>query len=322
MAPNPSPAPSLADVRPVPAAVTASHPELATVSPVAQNSNDPHALDLQTCFQYTAVRDDSLKISMQDIYIAQAQLSQSIAALWPTFTATNQQEFVHYHQSNSNSISILGNSTIEGNRNYTSQSHVTMNLTLFNGGQNWNNLAASEAAVAAKKQTLSRDYQTIYQSVAQAFYDVLQYQGDMVVQSDLIDGLRARVDDLRDRVKLGRSRPSELLQAQTDLANAKETYEQQRGSVNSAKETVAFYIGVPSGYFKLKDTQKFPTVTQLESTSSAKPVTGPTSSRRSTACARPSAISPSRKASFGRPSPRKATTSTRRIRFRTTSMRP
>ena len=140
-----------------------------------------------------------------------------------------------------------------------------MSYTVFNGGQNWNNLAASEAAVAAKKQTLARNYQTIYQDVAQAFYDVLQYEGDMYIQADLIDALKARVDDLRDRVRLGRSRPSELLQAQTDLANAKETYEQQRGSLNASKETVAFYIGVPSGQFKLKDTQPFPSAAQLES---------------------------------------------------------
>ena len=257
-------APVLPDVRPIPLAVKASHPELATVSPIAQNARNPQALDLQACFQLTAVRDDSLKISMEDIEIARAQLSQSIAALWPTFTVNNQQQFLHYRNPASGGFSILGNSTISGNRNYTSQSNVNMTYTLFNGGQNWNNVGASSAAVAAKRQTLARDYQTIYQDVAQAFYNVLQYEGDMTVEADLIDALRARVDDLRDRVNLGRSRPSELLQAQTDLANAKFTYEQQRGSLNAAKETVAFYIGVPSARLELKDTQKFPSAAQLE----------------------------------------------------------
>ena len=82
----PATGPTGADVRPVPLAVRASHPELATVSPIEANAHDPHALDLQTCFMLTAVRDDSLKINMEDIEIARAQLSQSIAALWPTFT--------------------------------------------------------------------------------------------------------------------------------------------------------------------------------------------------------------------------------------------
>ena len=257
-------APVMPDVRPIPLAVKASHPELATVSPIAQNTNDPKALDLQTCFQLTAVRDDSLKISMEDIEVARAQLSQSIAALWPTFTVNNQQQFLHYRNPAVGGFSILGNATIEGNRNYTSQSNVNMTYTIFNGGQNWNNVGASSAVVAAKRETLARDYQTIYQNVAQAFYNVLQYEGDMTVQADLIDALRARVDDLKDRVNLGRSRPSELLQAQTDLANAKVTYESQRGSLNAAKETVAFYTGIPAAYLQLKETQKFPSAAQLE----------------------------------------------------------
>jgi outer membrane protein len=262
MATNASP--DMPDIRAVPNAVRASHPELALVSPVDANARNPHALDLQTCFQLTAIRDDSLKISMEDIEIARAQLSESIAALWPTFTANNQQQFLHYIGPSAGGFTILGNSTITGNRNYTSQSNVQMSYTIFNGGQNWNNVGASARVVAAKRETLARDYQTIYQDVAQAFYNVLEYEGDMNVESDLIDALRARVDDLRDRVNLGRSRPSELLQAQTDLANAKFTFEQQRGSSNAAKETVAFYTGIPSADLVLKDTQQFPTAAQLE----------------------------------------------------------
>jgi len=277
--PVPSSGPSTADVRPVPLAVTASHPELATVSPIEANAHNPRALDLQTCFQLTAVRDDSLKISMEDIEVARAELSQSLAALWPTFTANNQQEWLHYSSTSSTGFSIpsfgggaggaggtpVTDISIAGNNpTHESQSNVTMTYTLFNGGQNYNNVGASRAAVDAKRETLARDYQTIYQDVAQGFYNVLQFEGDLVVQHDLVEALSARVDDLRDRVKLGRSRPSEMLQAQTDLANARVTEEQQRGSENAALETVAFYIGVPSGRFVLKDTGRFPSAQDLE----------------------------------------------------------
>ena len=270
--------PSTADVRPVPLAVKASHPELATVSPIEANAHDPRALDLQTCFQLTAVRDDSLKISIQDIEIARAQLSQSLAALWPTINATNQQELLHYSNPSGGgfSVSDLGTSgtgtgaPVTGlsfsnkNRTYQSQSNVTLSYTLFNGGQNYNNVGASSENVVAKRQTLAREYETIYQDVAQGFYNVLQYQGDLVVQHDLVEALSARVDDLQQRVKLGRSRPSEMLQAQTDLANARVTEEQQRGSENAALETVAFYVGIPAGHFVLKDAGHFPSAQDLE----------------------------------------------------------
>jgi outer membrane protein len=277
--------PDLADIRAVPEVVRASRPDQALVSPIADNARDPYAIDLQTCFQLTAIRDDSLKISLQDVRIAQAQLSQSIAALWPTFTGTNQQQFLHYlgpasgisfTSFGTTGTSGTGSSTAsptastttvaatEGNRNYESQSNITMNYTIFNGGQNWNTVGASSALVAARRQTMARDYQTIYQDVAQAFYNVLQYEGDEAIQRDLVKALAARVDDLRGRVSLGRSRPSELLQAQTDLANARVTVQADIGSINASMETLAFYTGIPSSRLRLKDTQKFPTVSQLE----------------------------------------------------------
>jgi outer membrane protein len=211
------------------------------------------------------VRDDSLKISLQDVRVAQAQMSQSIAALWPTFTATNQQEFIHYINPNQITGVNIVNGTTESNLiNYTSESNVNMTWTLFNGGQNFNKVGAASAEIAAKRQTLARDYQTIYQDVAQAFYNVLEFQGDLAIQSDLVQALAARVDDLKDRVSLGRSRPSELLQAQTDLANARVTIQSDIGSANAAMETLAFYTGIPAAQLKIKDTQKFPSVDQLE----------------------------------------------------------
>ena len=68
-----------------------------------------------------------------------------------------------------------------------------MSYTLFNGGQNYNNGGREpRGPVAAKRETLAREYQTIYQDVAQGFYNVLQYEGDMVIQHDLIEALSAR----------------------------------------------------------------------------------------------------------------------------------
>ena len=70
----------------------------------------------------------------------------------------------------------------------------------------------------------------------------------MIVQADLIDALRARVDDLKDRVNLGRSRPSELLQAQTDLANAQGDLRSSSAARSTPRRRrVAFYIGIPAG---------------------------------------------------------------------------
>ena len=222
--------PDLADIRAVPNVVRAEPSgKLALVSPIAAAANDPRALDLETCFRLTAVRDDSLKISLQDVRVAQAQMSQSIAALWPTFTGTNQQQFLHYSKTSQGvSFTSLGAGTGGGtpttttvtetanNVTYQSQSNITMNYTVFNGGQNLNNVGAASAAIAAKRQTLARNYQTIYQDVAQAFYNVLQFQGDLVIQHDLIEALAAR------RAGGGFGQDEEFLQARQPVVQRSE----------------------------------------------------------------------------------------------------
>lgn len=268
--PTPSPDASAADqpgpmtmaVRQDPDTPSGITPEAATLSPIARNADKPNALDLQTCFRYTAIRNDTLKISLEDILIARAQLSQQIANLWPTFTVSNQQQFVHYV--NPRGTSFINNTFSNSPRNYNSDSHVEMTMTLFNGGQNWNNIAGADATLQSKKFTLQRSYQTIYQSVAQAFYQILQYEGDLAVLQDLAQALDARDRELQDRVKIGRSRPAELLQAEVTLATTRVTIEQTKGSLANAKETLAYYTGIPSKDLEVKETQKLPATQALE----------------------------------------------------------
>jgi outer membrane protein len=238
-------------------------PEKALISPIFANNQNRKALDLQTCFRLTAVRDDTLKINLQNILISRAQLSQQIAAFYPTFTVNNSQEFLHYLQSEGG-FNIVNGAISSGVRNYQSNSNVAMNYTVFNGGQNINNYFGARDTIAAKKFTLERTYQTIYQSVAQAFYQVLQYEGDITVLQDLVKALQARVVELQDRVAIGRSRPAELLQAEVTLATTRVTIEQTKGSLASARETLAYYIGIPSDRFEVKETQTLPEARPLE----------------------------------------------------------
>ena len=108
----------------------------------------------------------------------------------------------------------------------------------------------------------------------------------MVIQHDLIEALSARVDDLTQRVKLGRSRPRKCCRRRPTWPTRAMTEEQQRGSDNAALETLAFYIGIPASRIVLKDTRA---VSHARSSSNitcsrAAPARHPLAGR--TACAR------------------------------------
>lgn len=224
----------------------------------AGKSEVSETLDLETCFKLSAVRSDTLAISEQEIRAANARYQQAISALFPTVTFNSQQFF-----QNKAATTVTGGRFIGGSE-YSSQNAINVSQPLFMGFQDFNQAAANRAETEARQFDLQRNYQTLYQDVATAFYQIVQNERDLDILADLKKALEGRVAELNRRVDLGRSRPAELLQARSDLATVKVTIEQTKGLRNAARESLAFYIGRPAQSFQLKDTMAFPGPQELE----------------------------------------------------------
>jgi len=255
-------------------AETTSHPaappiskEASIASPLDAASQDLSALTLQDCFRLTALRSDSLKIDEQSVRAAYARMLQAVAGLFPTVNLVNTQNFYPVkHSTGSSSTGTFGSgSTSFNNNGYSSSTRLTLSQTIFNGFSNYNQVGAGHEAVEASRYNLQRSYQTLYENVASAFYQILTNQGDLVILGNLVQALQDRVNELNDRVNLGRSRPADLLQAQADLAAAKVTIEQTKGLLAAACELMAYYTGVPADQLKIRETQKLPGLDALES---------------------------------------------------------
>lgn len=260
-------------------------PRVSSISPLAAMGRAPGAMDLQQCFRLAAIRSDTLKISFEDIAAAKARTSQTIAALYPTIRFNSNHNFFDTSGQNSGNNSAftfdpssagatgqattvdsssLGISSTQAN-DYVMNTTLSMSLPIFNGLKNINDIYAARAGTESSQQSLRRSYQTLYGDVAEAFYQILSSEGVILVLRDQVSALEARVRELQDRVQLGRSRPSELLQARADLASTKVSIEQAKGTLAAARELMAFYIGVPSNSFALRESQKFPHSRTLES---------------------------------------------------------
>jgi outer membrane protein TolC len=257
--------------------------DIAVVSPLEHHEKEGDALDLEKCFEIAAQRSDTLKINQAEIDAAKARLGQAIAGLFPTIRVVNNQNFQNEQASqgggggfnpqllaqfaaqSGNNLGAFGGFGGGGTgQSYNSSTQITLSQPIFNGFQTYNSIGAARADRDARQYNLSRNYQLLYQDVATAFYQVLTNEGDLAVLGDLRKALEARVEELKGRVELGRSRPAELLAAQTDLANVKVTVEQITGLLNATRELMAFYLGIPSGEIKLKDSQALPAAATLE----------------------------------------------------------
>jgi outer membrane protein len=233
---------------------------LAEPSPTPTPVAELGPLNLEDCFRLAAVRNDTLKLSQADIDAANARYAQAISSLFPSIHYQSQQNFF-----NAQGSSFQGGRTIGGGRDYSSQNALTVTAPIFDGFRNYNTIAAQDAAQQSSRFSLQRNYQLLYQDVSNAFYQIVTNENDLLILADQAKALTERVEELERRVKLGRSRPAEALQARSDLANARVTIEQITGLRNAARESLAFFIGLDPAKVVLKDSIELPKTPELES---------------------------------------------------------
>ncbi|CAF0695900.1 TolC family protein [Candidatus Methylacidithermus pantelleriae] len=246
--------------RPAPKNLPEVEEILAQMGPILGKPKEPHALDLERCFELAAIRSDQLKIDAQTVAAQQAIVAQTIATLFPSVQFVNQQNFRDF----AGFGSFIGGTFVGGGRRYTSFNALTGSQLLFNGLATQNQIAAARAQAAASQFSLKRDYQLLYGNVAAAFYNALSFEGGLFILEDEAKALEALIGELEYRVSIGRSRPADLLLSKTNLANVRAQQEQTRGALSQQLQALAFYTGIPKEKLRLKETHPFPSPDVLE----------------------------------------------------------
>lgn len=233
----------------------------------AEENSNPPPLTLQQCFERACIKNESLGLKEQDVRIAESHYWQAFSGLFPKITAKGTETFSTDGSGGLGSPITEGTSTshrgVFGN-NDNFQEKINLKQPLFNGFREFSAVKAASAEEQAEKFSLRRTRQLLYLDVADAFYQILSYEGDFAILKDLEKSLQDRVKELDHRVQLGRSRKSELLSAQTDLASAQATVEKTKELLAASRELLAFIIDLPADQIRLVDKTPFPAVDKIE----------------------------------------------------------
>jgi outer membrane protein len=120
---------------------------------------------------------------------------------------------------------------------------VTAHQPLFSGMREYLAYrAAKDLGVSAQLQ-LERAKQLLYQDVARAYLDLLTAQEDIRIRGALVDITSNRVKELKEFRKIGRSRPSESLAAESQVAQNLAQLETSR----AAEQVAQFHLGFLTG---------------------------------------------------------------------------
>jgi len=246
-----------------------------TRSPEARPGSDgsvpvpPGPLSLQICFELAVLRSETLGMSEEDIRVAQARYWQAIGSILPRVHAIASETLQNSTGGGGGSGVLTGDSFdssgFGGSRKDRFISRLNVTQPIFSGFREFSTASATQATIEAHKQSKERTRQLLYLDVADVFYQILLYQGDMDLLDEMREALDDRVKELDRRVQLGRSRTGESLMAKSALAESLVSIEQARGLLGASTELLCFLTGVRSAKLELRDEQILPDAEALES---------------------------------------------------------
>lgn len=208
---------------------------------------DPLTLDAY--FSAALQRSETTAIQMQQIQRAEEVYRQADAALLPTISGAVTYSWMDPLPA--------GTSTNPSSLSQQHTSRITATQPLFRGMREYAALRQTQDLLSAQRQDYRQAKIDLYKDVIQNFYTILALESDLRNYQEEIRLHRQRENDIRARVRIGRSRDSELLNEQSSISTLRATVEQLRGQLQVARQVFAFLSGLDART-ALHDTISFP----------------------------------------------------------------
>jgi len=201
------------------------------------------ALTLDETFAQALVRSEVVATQSELIRQAEERYRQANAAILPTLSGIA-------------SYTWLDSGAADTATNPTRQPHARLTGTqpLFRGFREFAAMRQSQALVDAQGDDYQNARVQLFKDVAQNFYDVLTLEQDLKNLSEQIGQYQQREKELQERVRIGRTRPGEVLTVQATISTLRAQVEQARTQLSTARDIFAFLSGLP-GTTPLRDTE-------------------------------------------------------------------
>ena len=217
----------------------------AVVRPVAATE----ALTLDDYFAHALTRSEVVATQSELIHQAEERYRQAKATLRPTIDGVAsyaRQDPIP-----------AGESTTSNFPNRQSQAKFTANQPLFRGFREFASMRQTQALVGAQNQDYLNARTQLFRDVVQNFYTVLSIEQDLRNIQEQINLNLDREKEINGRVRIGRSRISEVLSVQSTISTLRALVHQLEGQLSVAREAFAFLSGLDPAT-PLRDTEVLP----------------------------------------------------------------
>lgn len=184
-------------------------------TPYAQEKGENVYLTLFDCYKLALAQSEKVALRQEEVERTQAQLLKAMSeALGDIdFVMTNsRQEVQKAGEGSSLSSTFLASSRRERK--------FTFSQPLFQGFKAFGAISGAGSLTKGRSLEERRARQLLFLDVVSAFYSVLQNKRNVEISQDLCKLLEERMADLKERERIGRSRSSEVANANSKLKNA------------------------------------------------------------------------------------------------------
>ncbi len=212
--------------------------------PAPQAAVPQKVMTLGDCFALSLKQSDTIAIKNIDIEKTWADFLKASGILIGEgdFTIT---DFLQQKDTSGGDFGTTSNATTTNTAPERRQRTFAFSQPLFQG---FKSLAGFTAVGSLKKQRVSdrnRAEQLLFLDVARAYHAVLRSDHAIGINEDIRKLLKERMEELVDWEKIGRSRSSEIANAETDLRIVEANLAKSRGEKAIQLRLLEFLTGVP-----------------------------------------------------------------------------
>jgi outer membrane protein len=213
-------------------------------------------ITLQECYESARKISETVGISAENTRFVQEQYRAQIGAVLPHIDWIKSQ----FYQQNIGSSGSSGSAANTSLKPTQPLSYFQLQQPIFAGFRDWSAIAITKSQrEQARLNEQATDLQLL-SDVAAAFYAAYALQDQLSVLMETRKLNQEQVDQLNHWVNIGRSRPSEVLSAQTQLASLDAQIEDTKRTIAEGRHLLLFLTGVPADV-PLTDTE--PTLSGL-----------------------------------------------------------
>lgn len=219
----------------------------------AEKSN-PQSFTLDQAIDYAIANNPDLQIAIERIGQAEAQLGVALSAFYPQVTARVSYEHsdnpaqvfsmivAQRDFNNPGSIATINNPGYRQNF----RPEIIGKLSLFRGGQDYQNSKAAELGIDAAEFERSSVHNALIEAVTASYYAYLASLEAQKVAQDSITAIASELKQTKLKYEAGTVLKSDVLSLEVQLAEAQEAQIRAANGIDLSKTSIANLLGLSS----------------------------------------------------------------------------